>query len=107
MMRFPDPRNVRDALLEAGHPPDEVEAMLAAAEARREFVRLKHCFDNAQGLRFEDFAGRAQSNALVALRLIHDIAPWPDWPTAANSTSQGTHLLDGWRQHALSYNFKT
>ena len=31
-MRQRDPRNVRDALLEAGHPPEEVEAMLAAAE---------------------------------------------------------------------------
>lgn len=36
-----DPRNVRDALLEAGCPVDEVEAMLAAAEAYRELERLK------------------------------------------------------------------
>lgn len=28
----PDPRNVRDSLLEAGHTPEEVEAMLGALE---------------------------------------------------------------------------
>ena len=33
-MTHPDPRNVRDALLEAGYAPMEVERMLAAAEGR-------------------------------------------------------------------------
>ena len=106
-MRQRDPRNVRDALLEAGHPPDEVEAMLAAAEARRELVRLQHCFDKMDGLRFEDFARRAQSNAHVALRLIEDIAPRPDWPEDSRAMSLQHPLLDSWRSHARNYGFDT
>lgn len=104
-MRQRDPRNVRDALLEAGHTVDEVEAMLAAAEAHRELVRLQHCFDKMEGLRFEDFARRAQSNARVAFRLIEDIAPWPNWPTDSRAMLLQPHLLDEWRNHAQKWNF--
>jgi hypothetical protein len=39
-MRAADPRNVRDALLEAGYSPEEVEEMLYAVDpARREATR--------------------------------------------------------------------
>jgi len=98
-----DPRNVRDALLEAGHPPSEVEAMLAAAEAHRELERLKHIFDGAQGLRFEDFARRAQARALVALRLISDLAG----TEAATLYETTPCALDEWRRHASQFNFET
>ena len=106
-MRQRDPRNVRDALLEAGHPPAEVEAMLAAAEAHRELERLKHVFDGAQGLRFEDFARRAQARALVALRLISDLAG-PEAYTLSSTLYAGAPCaLDEWRRHASQYNFET
>jgi len=107
-MRQRDPRNVRDALLEAGHPPAEVEAMLAAAEAHRELERLKHIFDNAQGLRFEDFARRAQARALVALRLISDLAGTETESLTLFETTPCA--LDEWRRTRLpisQYNFDT
>lgn len=104
-MRQRDPRNVRDALLEAGHPPDEVEAMLAAAEAHRELVRLQHCFDKMEGLRFEDFARRAQSQARVAFRLIADTAPAPNAALSPEGMRTQQHLLDVWLAHARSFGF--
>ncbi|MFZ5440500.1 MAG: hypothetical protein ACOZQL_10855 [Myxococcota bacterium] len=103
-MRQRDPRNVRDALLEAGHPPEEVEAMLAAAEAYRELERLKHIFDGAQGLRLEDFARRAQARALVALRLISDLA---DDISATAAYATAPCALDEWRDFARRYDFET
>ena len=43
----PDPRNVRDALLEAGYSPEEVDDMLRAAEFRS---LLQKAADYCQGL---------------------------------------------------------
>lgn len=101
-MRQRDPRNVRDALLEAGHTPDEVEAMLAAAEAHRELKRLDHAFDDAQGLRMEDFSRRDQARALVALRLISDLATHE-----RHRYTGAPHALDDWRHSARLYGFET
>lgn len=101
-MSAPDPRNVRDALLEAGHTPEEVEVMLLAAEASRELLRLERCFDKASGLRFEDFARRDQARAHVALRLISDINPGK-----VSGHQSALHPLDSWREQAHRYSFET
>lgn len=105
MSRQPDPRNVRDFLLTAGHPEDEVEAMLAAAAAKRELNRLAHVFDGAMGLRFEDFASRAQSRARVALRLVSDVALSRDQQHTEATPAQ-PHVLEAWRAHALKWGFE-